>query len=297
MLHPRNDRPHFFKYMSAGTARAVLQNVRLRWSTGAALNDPFDLNFDLSANLDHARNRPVALEKMWNSIHGVEPLRPTANRLGRMIHDVRERFPRLTREEFERQFGPSVDQGYQNFVAGWPAIRDQLRRSAAITKILSLTELPDHGAMWVHYADRFRGVVLRFGSTPGIDSPWPAARAVTYVEEAPAIIDSEVWTDFMAGLVSLDAETIMSRMIFTKHSHWASEREWRIASGSGRDPDAAFEDVPFHPRELSALIVGPRTAELERDELAAAARRLNPHVEVLEAVQEAGAFGLSIRPL
>ena len=40
----RHDRRFFYKYMSAETARIILANRRLRWSSPILFNDPFDIH-------------------------------------------------------------------------------------------------------------------------------------------------------------------------------------------------------------------------------------------------------------
>jgi hypothetical protein len=42
-----NDRLHFFKYMNFETAKIVLENRTLRWTTPRTLNDLYDVQIDL----------------------------------------------------------------------------------------------------------------------------------------------------------------------------------------------------------------------------------------------------------
>lgn len=292
MHHPENDRPEFFKYMTAATARIVLQQATLRWSTAAALNDPFDLNFDLDANIAEASRRSIALEKMWDDIYADTEPPPRPSRLGAMIRALRGKVPPMSRDEFAKQFGPALDEGAARFLAAWPTVSEALRNLVSATKILALTEVPDNRAMWAHYSGGYSGAVLCFVANP--DGPWRLARPVTYVDHPPPFID---WSEFMSGRLSFDGPTIMTRMLFTKHREWASEREWRIASGVGRDPTAAFEDIAFRPEELGGLIVGPRITPEDRVSLIEAAAALNTQTKIFEAKKEPGAFGLTIQAL
>jgi hypothetical protein len=75
-----NDRLHFFKCASASTAKAILQNGTLRWSTRAALNVPFEFVFSLDIQGDKVAIRDEAVEKK-----------------GRV----------LTQQEFFDEFGPN----------------------------------------------------------------------------------------------------------------------------------------------------------------------------------------------
>ena len=62
------------------------------------------------------------------------------------------------------------------------------------------------------------------------------------------------------------------------------EQELRIVSGEGRNSDAEFEDVPFHPRELVAVYFGARAAEL-RAELEPIVFEKYPHAQCWQASQ------------
>src|SRR6266446_7525436 len=47
-----HDRQSFFKYMPASTAKVVLENGTLRWSSPVLFNDPFDVPRELSHGLE-----------------------------------------------------------------------------------------------------------------------------------------------------------------------------------------------------------------------------------------------------
>lgn len=296
MIHPKNNRQNFYKYMTREVAEIVLRNRTLRWSTSAVLNDPFEMQFDLSLDYDWEDIKRVCIARMIEDIQSDEP-RPNASRLGRMHHVFREELRRIPVSEFFRNMAEATDEGIRRLLAGVPELREDLRRQLSTAKILSLTELPDHPAMWAHYAESYRGIVLRFRSGPGLDSPWPAARPVQYVDRVPPLIDRETLIDLTAGRTSLEAAPIIERMIFTKNSHWAYEREWRIASGDGRNRDAAFEDIPFNVNELDAVIIGPHMAEEHRQVFIGLVSNNYPHAEILEACVRSGAFTLEIRSL
>jgi hypothetical protein len=105
-----NDRLHFFKYMTAATARIVLTNRTLRWSTASVLNDPFDMQFDMSVAIDPDRLRSAALSKMWQLYASQQPT-PAKNPAGGLMELLRRSSPKLTRDEFDREFGPAMADG------------------------------------------------------------------------------------------------------------------------------------------------------------------------------------------
>ena len=124
---------------------------------------------------------------------------------------------------------------------------------------------------------------------------WPTGRCVDYVDEVPPLMDSDVLCDIVSGRAEIDPKAVMFRIVFTKSREWAHEKEWRVFSGTGRNPDATFEDIKFDAEELDAIIVGCRMPEQDRAEFADLARRKYPNALVQEAVRQTDRFGLEIR--
>jgi len=75
--HARNDRLHFFKYMNETTAKIVLSDGTLRWSTTEYPNDPFDMQFEMILHSDIEGIRGDALNETWSLICSGEPTLPT----------------------------------------------------------------------------------------------------------------------------------------------------------------------------------------------------------------------------
>jgi hypothetical protein len=50
MINPlrKHERTEFYKYLSAATAKVVLRNQTLRWSSPTQFNDPFDVPRELA---------------------------------------------------------------------------------------------------------------------------------------------------------------------------------------------------------------------------------------------------------
>ena len=102
--------------------------------------------------------------------------------------------------------------------------------------------------------------LLKEASSNG-QSPWAEARKVDYVDSMPLLLTRDEYADFASGRRALDAQLALDRIVFSKASEWQNEHEWRISSGAGRNEEALYEDVPFHPLELSALILGCRALQ------------------------------------
>ncbi|MGH6937386.1 DUF2971 domain-containing protein [Hypericibacter sp.] len=289
-----NDREYFFKYASRGTARAVLENQTLRWSTPATLNDPYDVQFDLHIEVDRDAVKAAALQRLWDAHYGDQPVR-VGNKLGEAIRVVRGFFPRLSREEFNDTYGESMDEGFNAAERSLPEVQAQIRAEMAKSKLLCLAELPDDLAMWAYYAEQHCGVVFRIRSVPELDSPWGMARPVQYVLEMPRLVDEPFLVEMLSGAASFDVPSINDRLVYTKSIHWAHEREWRVVAGSGRNPQAPYEDIKFHAAELDAVILGARMAREDRAVFIDLLRNRFPTTTILQASTAGKRFQLEFK--
>ncbi len=260
--------PHLFKYVTSDTGRKIIDTRTLRWSTPPMLNDLFDMQFAFQVRLE----RQAAL-------------------------DAFRTLTNVSREEFnqDREIGDGID-AFMDEIKGLIAQASETILGQFINdKILCLSEVPDSIVMWSHYAQNHSGMVLRFtDDTPG--NPLVKAQRVRYVDQMPSLFNHEALSDMLGGHKGLDARRIMDEVIYTKSSHWAYEREWRVSAGRGRS-DGPYEDVPFNAKELDGVIFGVRTAEAERRALAALLKARYPHVELLQAKPRSDAFALTIEPL
>lgn len=179
-----NRRVHFFKYMSFSTAKAVLTNGTLRWSTPGTLNDPYDIQFDLAITADRAKLKEASLAKLWEVYKGERDV-GKGNILGALVRTMGLRVPDLSRDEFEREFGQGFEEGFDRMMASLPGINADVRRLMADSKILCLTTDPINTSMWAHYGELNRGAVLRFRSIAAFSSPFGMAKPVEYVDELP----------------------------------------------------------------------------------------------------------------
>jgi hypothetical protein len=270
----------YFKYMTRAVGKTVLENRTLRWGTPRTWKDPYDLQFDFKTDIDYAAVKPIVLDKLWVAHYGETPA-PAENELGKVIRLLRGKFPRLTREEFDNEFGNSIDECFRKIQDGLPKLQKELQTLMANSKILCLTDASDNAEMWESYAEKHQGIVIRFRSLP--QSPWSEARPINYLAEMPYLIDNDFLADLLSGRVSMDAKTIMHRMVYTKSTKWAHEKELRIYSGDGRNTNAPFEDIHFNARELDAVIVGNKMSQDDRVAFSALTKRLYPHAKFLEA--------------
>src|SRR6266446_672577 len=79
----------------------------------------------------------------------------------------------------------------------------------------------------------------------------------------PRLVDAEFLADMTSGRVRMDVRATMERLVYTKSKDWEYEKEWRISSGTGRNPEARGEDIPFNALELDAVEAGEEEGHAE----------------------------------
>lgn len=278
--------------MTRATAEIVLRNRTLRWSTPAHLDDPHDNQFDFSTELDRDQGKSETLRKLWEN-HYENGLTDSTNQFGALIRSLRGRFPTLDREEFNREFSIVIDESFARAAQSVARFNNDVQVFAETNKLLCLTERIDETLMWAYYAEEHAGVALRLRSMPMLDSVWGIAEPVEYCDAPPQLYDIETFSDVMSGRASLDRKTILKRIALTKASRWRHEKEWRIFAGSGRDKKAPYEDIPFNPWELDAVILGCRMSSQDRLDISSLVRRQFPHVHIFQARATRADFGLA----
>ncbi|NML06721.1 DUF2971 domain-containing protein [Sphingomonas sp. G-3-2-10] len=197
--------------------------------------------------------------------------------------------------ELEEELDRTLDGTLASLDQSLAQMHRESRQWIEKTKILCLTVTPANMLMWSHYAEQHFGAVLRF-TTQGDDNAFQAARPVIYSNEMPRFLDTAGFADMILG-AKIDTPAVTRTQIYTKAAAWSYEQEWRINFGLCRNPAEAFEDLPFGQTELDGVIFGCRMSASNREELGALARRLNPAVELLEALPESRSFRMDIRAL
>ncbi len=272
--------PPLYKYLSVTSAKAVLENRTLRWSTPRTLNDPFDMQTGVQLNLSDEEVVDLALGKiLFRLQNDVDAF----NQLGVAINILRASGIVLSRQKVAAEFADILRQSIGNFRNRLPVFNAEVIAGLANCKILCLSSACDEHLMWGHYAEGQKGIVLEFGVPLGTDSPLKLAKLVNYLNESPSLLTKEQMADFLSGGLQLDVRGALDLFVYAKKSNWAYEKEWRINAAEGRDRDAPFEDVLFYPEELISVSFGCRTTAADTDLFKNLAQKINPKVKFFQA--------------
>lgn len=265
-----HDRTSFFKYVPASTAKLILQNRALRWSSPVVFNDVFDVPRELSFGVMPIEIVQALGRKIVSLLES--PPQDTsclAPKLRVIVETVKQGVsPELKSEliagieETSKTLRPSGE--------SMESLRSMWRSWVPQFRILCLTESPAHAAMWYHYADRYKGVVLEFQCRDELDSAWLAARPVTYPSEKPEVFSAEGWASLLMMPQQLAIETLLRVATYTKSPDWSYEKEWRVATFMRPTDTGNFTDYKFNVRELSGLYLGPMMPPEDKTALRAA---------------------------
>jgi hypothetical protein len=291
---------YLYKYVTADTGRKILETGKLRWSTPAVLNDPFDMQFAYQLPPDRAAVRAKTLQKLYRQMQGDWEEKPL-DAIGIITRSAHKVLKPMTIDALEAEMGSSIDQSIGDIYDGRQEFNKNLILDAfAHSKILCLSEIPDSILMWAYYAQNHSGLVLRFRDDAH-DNPLKQAKPIRYVAQMPPMHDEESLSDLLAGYGNLTVERIRDDVVWTKSEHWKHEQEWRIYAGDGRlsdaPYDAPYEDIRFGAEELDGVVFGLRTPAETLDEIRGLVSAAYPHVELLKARQRPDAYALDMIPL
>lgn len=272
----------YFKYLNAAGARPTLSNRTLRWSRPSRFNDPFDMSQPYSTDFDAELVTKRALDLMWERVENPGQ-RPPMNKQGAVLELARPALLPMGREAFNAEMRIGLEETLARHPARMEVFGAEIVEHLRTIKVLCLSSVNDHNAMWGLYADSHRGVVLEFANMPGLDSVYRCAQPVDYREQAPPLLDDEELAQFFAGNIKLSTG-LADPLMFLKSTHWSHEQELRIVTGEGRYPAAEFEDIGFHPRELVAVYFGANGSEL-RAELEPLLIERYPHSQRWQALK------------
>jgi hypothetical protein len=294
--YPRHDKTHFYKYTSAQTAKTILRKKTYRYSSPILFNDPFDVQTELlfdfgieklsdlviqkvesiilskkniSINKNHGWGQVLTLLKDKVRKHGYRKaeirkiLGLTTQMLGKVLEDTRYKYNKV----------------WQNYFL--PRLR-----------IFSVSAIKDSVLMWSHYGEDHTGVVFELNVLPDIDNTLCVADPIIYVPKPPVFHTSEEWVNEIIGIETVDQEKIYWEYARTKSDIWSYEQEWRVWDLLPEAGPELFSDYPLNYRELSRIYFGCRINNMDKKEIIALARKINPQVLFYQAQKAKDRYGL-----
>lgn len=259
------------KYVTAESARLVLENATLRWSRPTLFNDPFDCLTRFQVCPDPQNIRNEILKEFRRGIENEIPAYSVKNPSAKLLNAICTGYAakHALLEVYEDHFWKYVMDFFKGRQSLEKQVFDSVVKSFNDVKILCLTKNLKSTLMWSHYADNLRGSVLVF-SPNSRDSFLTQARPVLYTDDMPFMLDNDILPKYLTGQISMTDEdfigSIASSIVFTKLSEWSYEVEWRIWAGSGRYSDKEVEYIPFPQEDLIAVVIGVNSEKSFEDD-------------------------------
>ena len=292
-----HDRAHFYKYTSAETAKIIVCNRTLRWSSPILFNDPFDITQQLRLQFDTDSLKKAVTDRFAALIETGAPedtKNPAIKALLMLVGSARSGVRLEMAEELRRDGSEPPTAGQSS---SFEALGEMWSKIVPTFRVLCLSEQYDTTSMWLHYCDSYRGVVLRFSAIDELDSPFLVARPVQYQDEAPKIASVEEWAKCITGESEHEHTVLFEEYLFVKTSDWTYEREWRIFDMARPGETDHYADYPFHPKELTGIYFGPICREQDREAIRAALTGDLEHVTCWQATNDGAGAKFSFAPL
>lgn len=234
-------------------------------------NDPFDVPRELSFGISPQEFVQASGRRMIQLIEN--PPDDTTQFLPKLrliVEAVKRGIPQELKAELLSGINETVASN-QSTGKAMDELRDMWRTWIPDHRILCLTESNAHAAMWYHYADRYRGVVLELKCIDELDSAWLAASPVTYPTAKPAVYTADGWAELMCLQHEAAMKAVLHIATYTKAPDWSYESEWRVASFKRPTDTGNFSDYTFNREELGAIYFGPMISPDDRLSLRMAA--------------------------
>lgn len=272
----QHERQSFFKYMPLDTAKIVLENTTLRWSSPVIFNDPFDVPRELFHEATEHQIAQAISQKLHSELMNPRDNLDGVNAyLAELIQHVKKMYPKGIPATLDSLFktmtlnppiGDDAPLVLQQFKEHW-------RKTLADRRILCLSESPSILSMWNHYADGYKGVVLEFACLDALDSAWLLAKPIEYTNEKLLTDSCEGMADLLLREESVVGKYLANEVIYIKTKEWEYEREWRVAFSKRDGEEGLYSDYKFHQLELKSIILGHQFDNSELPDIVALSQK------------------------
>jgi hypothetical protein len=272
--------PPLFKFLSVDATTAVLTNRTLRWASPRTFNDPFDVQTQLNVDLDDDEVVSLALQYTYEGLLKGEVPVNAVGYLGKLLW---EQGVWASLDDIKRDVREGMYESLARLKAGMPQFNNDVLSSLSNSKLLCLSSGKDSKLMWSHYAESHRGCVLEFSGASNVISAFNMARPVNYVTSVPKFASKEVFAGILAGYAEFDLRQTLDKFVYTKSDEWAYEKEWRIDSAAGREPQRDHEFAGFFNSDLVSVTYGLRSSQSDQVYWSTLAREINTSVKFYRA--------------
>ena len=262
-----HDKRYFYKYTSIETAKKILANKTLRYSSPLLFNDPFDHQIDLVVDFNGEMFIESLLKEIFEIGKNNKPVKYLDNKeWGEKLKLMISQFKHLNQDQIDlatknlKRDLKGADRDLKSYVG---AVSEAIRYDITSTRVLCVSEIKDSILMWSHYAQNHTGVVFKLLCLDEINNTLLAAKKVNYVNEPPCYASLSDFVQYVTGQTDniVPIETLVDKIIYTKYKDWSYEKEWRAILADYDRSGAFFTDFHEETKVIDAIYLGCNISE------------------------------------
>jgi len=273
------------KFCAVDTGVKILSSQSLRWSAPHLFNDPFELHYDSRPDVSAEGLLDVLLREALIMLFGPDAPTGRHNRLVNIMARWRDQQRFCDEEEAQEVLRELLGQIAEIQARHVGEYMDQWRLFARRARITCFSEKPNNVSCWQRFADRHRGIALRFEC--GDDTGLPKPQRVNYQSYAPVVTGRQEQLEIIYGRRNAPTAEDFPEKFLIKGRHDHLEQEWRCfdtaADGEERDPSQWFDLRKFPAHELRAVYLGALTADADKDLIVKLMRTNYPTAKIYQA--------------
>lgn len=276
------DRTILYKYTSTKGALATLITQSIRLAPLNKLNDPFEIYNMKLMEFDESELKERILEKLIAFLYGdiVFPYPSLFSRNG--LEEFKKEFdknPITPKDQMRASLTSFVENFVEKYKSNSEIISKKLWDEVFGDYVVFCTSIdPTNIKMLSHYADNHQGVVIGFQGLNKFDSARLASRQIIYQDNPPTLHTMDEYIKETFGEEIIDYTKAGRKMVFTKHSSWAEEKEMRLAYPAKNLHSDGYEYIKIDPEEIHSVYFGCRASSEEKRLMQQLLRLQYPHV-------------------
>jgi hypothetical protein len=206
----RHNCQYFYKYVTPSTAKAVLINRTLRWSSPLEFNDPFDVPRNLLFDFTARELQEALAEDLAVTIETGAPTPPNAMpMLGFLLNVLRNNPNSAYRTDVANDLRTNALKNIPEPAIGFRSFQEFWDKSIPTMRILCVCENATSTVMWAHYAAQHTGAALEFGALDAVDSPLLMVRPVQYQAAPPKLPSKQEWVESIMGRHRIEIKDLL----------------------------------------------------------------------------------------
>ena len=273
------------KFCPIDTGVKILSSQSLRWSAPHLFSDPFELQYASRPDTNAASLLDVLLREALIMLFGPDEPSGRHNRLVNIMARWREQQRFCDEDEARKVLTELLGEVAELQERHIEAHLAQWREFARKVRIACFCERADNVAAWQRYADRHRGIALRFESGEGTGLQKP--QCVHYQTHAPVVTSQQEQLEIIYGRRHAPSADEFPQKLLIKGRHDQVDQEWRCFDTAmqlpGDDERLWWDMRRFPAHELRAVYFGTHTAQQDKEVICKLMRANYPTAKIYQA--------------